>query len=57
MILAIKPSEKQLQITLKVKMPKIYTKTFFAKCILKNNSVEAAFYTAVKNRRGEYREQ
>ena len=31
--------------------------TFFTNCILKNNSVKTAFYTAVKNLRGEYKEQ
>ena len=31
--------------------------TFFTNCILKNNSVITTFYTAVKNLRGEYKEQ
>ena len=42
---------------LKVKTPKTYTKTFFTNCILKNNSVKTAFYTIVKNLRGEYKKQ
>ena len=40
---------------IKVKTPKTYTKTFFTNCILKNNSVKTAFYTTVKNLRGEYK--
>ena len=43
--------------TLKVKTQKTYTETFFTNCILKNNSIKTAFYTAVKNLRGECKEQ
>ena len=42
---------------LKVKTPKTYTKTFFTNCILKINSIKAAFYTTVKNVRGECKKQ
>ena len=42
---------------LKVKTPKAYTKTFFTSCILKNNSIKTAFYTTVKNLRGECKKQ
>ena len=48
---------KTLTKTLKVKTPKTYTKTFFTNCILKNNSVRIAFYTTVKNLRGESKQQ
>ena len=40
-----------------MKTLKTYTKRFFTKCILKNNSVKTAFYTAVKNLRREYKKQ
>ena len=42
---------------LKVKTPKMYTKTFFTNCILKNNSVQTASYTTVKKLRGECKKQ
>ena len=35
----------------------MYTKTFFTNYNLKNNFVKTAFYTTVKNLRGEYIEQ
>ena len=35
-----------------MKTPRRILKTFFTNCILKNNSVKAAFYTIVKNLRG-----
>ena len=31
----------------------VYTKTFFTNCILKNNPVKTAFYTTIKNLKGE----
>ena len=40
-----------------MKTSKTYTKKFFKNFILKNNSVKTAFYTTVKNPRGECEKQ